>query len=141
MNHTVHMVRGVLAATGVTISDGLRACLPNMTTLLIVTSAAAGLGEDHIRTYEGDRPMAKAWTNDELDRVGAAEELVIASVPGDPPPTGSAPRGQVDAAYHSKYGLPHCLKGVGGGAPIATEIVQAVTRPQASSTTTLLAPR
>ncbi|WP_327725407.1 DUF2255 family protein [Streptomyces europaeiscabiei] len=125
--------------------------------------------------------MAKAWTNDELDRVGTAEELVIASVHGDgvlsKPRTiwvvrvgdglyvrsvygptsdwfratrtrqeGHVRAGgvtknvsfldaghdiddQVDAAYRSKYGH------------YSAEIVQAITSPQASSTTTLLAPR
>ncbi|MCX5356262.1 DUF2255 family protein [Streptomyces mirabilis] len=125
--------------------------------------------------------MAKAWTNNELDRVGAAEELVIASVRGDGAlskprtiwvvrvddgiyvrsvygPTSDwfratrtrqeghvraggvdkdvafldadhAVDDQVDAAYRSKY------------AHYAAEIVQAITSPQASSTTTLLAPR
>ncbi|QJS99858.1 DUF2255 family protein [Streptomyces asoensis] len=70
-----------------TIPDVLRARLPIVTTLLIVTSQPPACGEDHIRTYEGDRPMATAWTNDELDRVGSAEEPVIASVCRDGAPS------------------------------------------------------
>lgn len=45
-----------------------------------------------------------------------------------------------DVAYRSEYGLPPCLKGV-GGAPIAEEIIEAITGPEASTTTMQLVPR
>ena len=64
------------------------------------------------------------WTNDELSKVGTAEELQIASLDAD-----HSIEDQIDAAYRTRYRR------------YARSITDSVTSPGARSTTTKLVPR
>lgn len=67
---------------------------------------------------------AVPWTDDELDRVGSAEELEVASLRRD-----GEINDAVDAAYRTKYGR------------YSANTIQRITSATAGSTTMRLLPR